>query len=211
MPTPRPRVRSRCAIRRTVVVLPLVPVTATTGMRPFSPGGNMASMIALPTSRGLPYDGARCMRRPGAALTSTIPPPCSSSGRSTVSQTTSTPQMSSPTMRAASIARAATSGCTSPVTSVAVPPVDRLALLRSTTRRPFSGTESASSPCFSSVRRAISSKRMRVSEVAWPSPRRGSAFTCSTSARTLDTPSPITFGGSRRAAATRRSPTTSRR
>ena len=41
-----------------------------------------------------------------------------------------------------------------------------------------------------------------VSEVAWPSPRRGSALTASTSSRTVCTPSPITCGGSRRAAAT---------
>jgi hypothetical protein len=36
-------------------------------------------------------------------------------------------------------------------------------------------------------------------------------LTVSTSWRTVALPSPITFGGSRRAAATRRSPTTSRR
>ena len=45
------------------------------------------------------------MRRPGAALTSTMPPPCSSSGWSTLSHTTSTPQMSSPTICAAATAR----------------------------------------------------------------------------------------------------------
>ena len=86
---------SRCAIRRTVVVLPLVPVTATTGMRPSSPSANMLADDRLADRRG------PCRRRargacagPGAALTSTTPPPCSSSGRSTLSQTTSTPQMS---------------------------------------------------------------------------------------------------------------------
>ena len=46
-------------------------------------------------------------------------------------------------MCAAATARAATSGCTSSVTSVAVPPVDRLALLRRMTRWPTGGTESA--------------------------------------------------------------------
>ena len=66
-------------------------------------------------------------------------------------------------MRAAATARAATSGCTSSVTSVAVPPVLRLALLRSTTRRPFSGTSSGDRPCTPSRASAISSRRIRVS------------------------------------------------
>jgi hypothetical protein len=57
----------------------------------------------------------------------------------------------------------------------------------------------------------MSSKRILVSEVAWPSPRRGSLLTSSTSSRTVCTPSPMTCGGSRRAAATSLSPTTSRR
>ena len=211
MPTRRPLAASRWAIRRVVVVLPLVPVTATTGTRPSSPGANRREITASPTSRPLPYDGERCMRRPGAALTSTMPPPVSSSGRTTVSQTTSTPQISRPTMRAAVTARAATSGCTSSVTSVALPPVDRLALLRSTTRRPFSGTSSAVRPWICSRATAMSSMRILVSEVAWPSPRRGSLLTMSTSSRTVCWPSPMTCGGSRRAAATSRSPTTSRR
>jgi hypothetical protein len=77
MPVRRPPLAvSRWAIRRTVVVLPLVPVTATTGMRPSSPSSNMEEMIASPTARPLPKDGDRCMRRPGAALTSTMPPFC---------------------------------------------------------------------------------------------------------------------------------------
>ena len=128
-----------------------------------------------------------------------------------VSQTISTPAMSSPIICAASTARAATSGWTSSVTSVAVPPVERLALLRSTTRVPCAGTESALSPCTARRPMAISSKRILVREVAWPSPRRGSLFTSSTSWRTVCTPSPMTCGGSRRAAATSLLPTTSRR
>ena len=39
MPTFRPAAANRCAIRRVTVVLPLVPVTATTGMRPSCPAG----------------------------------------------------------------------------------------------------------------------------------------------------------------------------
>ena len=208
MPTRAPVAASRWAIRRTVVVLPLVPVTATTGMRPSSPSPNMVEMMASPTGRPLPYEGARCMRRPGAALTSTTAPSCSSSGRETVRQTTSTPQMSRPTVCAASTARAAHSGWTSSVTSVALPPVLRLALLRSITRAPAGGTQSAVSPCMARRVAATSSRRMRVSEVEWPSPRRGSRFSSSTSSRTVRTPSPVTCGGSRRAAATSCPPTT---
>jgi hypothetical protein len=33
--------------------------------------------MGLPTSRGCPNAGARCMRKPGAAFTSTTAPPCS--------------------------------------------------------------------------------------------------------------------------------------
>ena len=101
MPTRWPAAPSRCAVRRTVVVLPLVPATATTGMRPSSPSAYMLAMMASPTLRPLPKDGFRCMRRPGAALTSTTPPCCSSSGYSTLSATMSTPQMSRPIIRAA--------------------------------------------------------------------------------------------------------------
>ncbi|CFN64799.1 Uncharacterised protein [Bordetella pertussis] len=58
---------------------------------------------------------------------------------------------------------------------------------------------------------AMSSKRILVSDVAWPSPRSGSALTWATSSAMVCVPSPVTCGGSRRAAATRVSPTTSRR
>ena len=171
----------------------------------------MVAITASPTSRPLPNEGLRCMRKPGAAFTSTTPPLCSSRGRNTDSHTTSTPQMSKPTIWAAAMARSATSGCTSSVTSVAVPPVERLALLRKITRAPLAGTELASKPC--SLRRAMamSSNRILVKDVAWPSPRRGSAFTMSTNSRTVFLPLPITSGGSRRAAATSLLPTTSKR
>ena len=211
MPTRRPWALSKCAVRRTVVVLPLVPVTAITGTRPLPPSGNMWSMTALPTSRPLPNEGPMCMRKPGAALTSTMPPFCSSSGRETDSHTTSTPQMSTPTIWAAATTRAATSGCTSSVTSVAVPPVDRLALLRKITRRPLAGTDSGSRSCARSRPMAMSSNRILVKDVEWPVPRRGSALTWSTNWRTVCLPSPTTSGGSRRAAATSLLPTTNNR
>ena len=157
MPTRSPCVRNKWEVRRTVVVFPLVPVTAMTGTRPSSPLGNIVAITASPTSRPFPNEGLRCIRKPGAALTSTTPPLCSSRGCNTDSQTTSTPQISSPTIWAAAMARAATSRCTSSVTSVAVPPVDRLALLRKMTRVPLTGTEFSSKPCSLSRFLAMSS------------------------------------------------------
>ena len=66
-----------CATMREVVVLPLVPVMAQIGMRDWLPGGNSMSITGPATSRGVPSLGATCMRKPGAALTSQMPPPTS--------------------------------------------------------------------------------------------------------------------------------------
>ena len=110
MPVTMPLDMKRWLMSRAVVVLPLVPVTATTGMRPSSPSAKSWSITASPTARPRPKDGLMCIRRPGAAFTSTMPPCCSSSGRMTFSHTMSTPQMCSPTICAASTARAAISG-----------------------------------------------------------------------------------------------------
>ncbi len=60
---------------RTVVVLPLVPVTAAMGTRTEVPAGNSMSITGAATSRAVPSLGATCMRNPGAALTSQMPPP----------------------------------------------------------------------------------------------------------------------------------------
>ncbi|HEX4094705.1 MAG TPA: hypothetical protein VHZ33_38810, partial [Trebonia sp.] len=60
---------------------------------------------------------------------------------------TSMPHTSSPTMAAARRHMSATSACTRSVTSLLVPPVDRLAFRRSATAWPRAGTELASSPC----------------------------------------------------------------
>ena len=76
----------------------------------------------------------------------------------------------------------AVSGCTTPVTSAAVPPVDRFALPRRRTTRPASGTASASSDWRPSSSSAAPSRRMRLSTFMWPVPRRGSAFSASTRA-----------------------------
>ena len=128
-------------MNRVVVVLPLTPVTATMGIRPISPRGKRISAIASPTGREMPTDGSRCIRKPGAALTSTMMPPCSLNGREMSWATTSMPAMSRPTILAASTALAATAGCTRSVTSMAVPPVLRFALRRISTVAPAGGID----------------------------------------------------------------------
>ena len=97
------------------------------------------------------------------------------------------------------------------VTSVAVPPVLKLALRRRTATVPAGKTVSELCPCSASTARPMASSRSLLSDVAWFSPRRGSEFTCSTSCSIVCTPSPTTSGGSRRAAATTASPITSSR
>ena len=57
-----------------------------------------------------PSVGWVCIRKPGAALTSTIPPPVSRTGTLISGQMKSIPAMSSPTTRAASSAISAFSG-----------------------------------------------------------------------------------------------------
>ena len=123
-------------MNRVVVVLPLVPVTAAMGIRPSSPSGKSVAMIASPTGRETPTEGCKCIRKPGAALTSTTTPDCSSSGALMSVATISTPAMSRPITCAASTARAATCGWTRSVTSMAVPPVLKLPLRRMSTLAP---------------------------------------------------------------------------
>ena len=60
---------------RAVVVLPLVPVIAAIGTRAETPGGNSMLTTGAATSRPLPSLGPTCMRKPGAAFTSQMPPP----------------------------------------------------------------------------------------------------------------------------------------
>ena len=52
-------------MKRVVVVLPLMPVTATTGMRPSSPSGKSVATMASPTGREMPTEGCKCIRKPG--------------------------------------------------------------------------------------------------------------------------------------------------
>ena len=80
MPTLRPMPRKMCAIIRVVVVLPLEPVTAMIGIRLGVPGGNSRSTTGFATYCGSPSVGCVCMRKPGAAFTSTMAPPVSRTG-----------------------------------------------------------------------------------------------------------------------------------
>ena len=118
-----------------------VPTMPITGMRPESFGPNKWSTTALPTGRGWPTAGFTCMSRPGPALTSITAPRVSCKGRPMSSVTISMPAMSRPITRAASVADAATSGCTLSVTSRL-----RLPLRCTTTERSFSTTLCGSSP-----------------------------------------------------------------
>ena len=111
IPTLRPIPFMMCAIIRAVVVLPLLPVTATIGIRDGSPGGKSASITGLATYCGSPSVGCVCIRKPGAALTSTMPPPVSRTGTLMSGQMKSMPAMSRPTTRAASSAISTLSGC----------------------------------------------------------------------------------------------------
>ena len=82
IPTRRPMSLRMWAIIRTVVVLPFVPVTATIGIREAeTPAGNSESMTGRATYCGSPSVGWVCIRKPGAALTSTMAPPVSRTGR----------------------------------------------------------------------------------------------------------------------------------
>ncbi len=211
MPTRRPMSLRMWAIIRTVVVLPLVPVTPMIGMRAFEPTGNSRSMTGLATYCGSPSVGLVCIRNPGAALTSTMAPPCSRMGTPMSGTTMSMPAMSRPTTCAAVSAISMFSGWVSIVRSMAVPPVDMLPVSASWTRVPASGTESSVKPCFAMSSRAASSSLIRVSTFSWPKPRRGSLFSMSTSSRTVCVPSASTPAGTRSAMATIRPPMISAR
>jgi hypothetical protein len=74
--------------------------------------------------------------KPGAALTSMIPPPSRRSGSLTFGAMISTPATSRPMMRAMRSKRNTFSGWTSSVRSIAVPPVEIFAVVLSRSRSP---------------------------------------------------------------------------
>ena len=147
MPTLRPMPFMMWAIIRAVVVLPFVPVTATIGIRASVPGGKSRSSTGLATYCASPSVGWVCIRKPGAALTSTIPPPVSRTGTLMSGQMKSMPAMSSPTTRAACSAISALSGWISSVRSMLMPPVLMLPVRFRKTRCPRGGTSIISKPC----------------------------------------------------------------
>ena len=122
-PTLRPIPFRMWAIIRAVVVLPLLPVTARIGIRDGEPGGKSMSITGLATYCASPSVGWVCIRNPGAALTSTMPPPVCRTGRLMSGQMKSIPARSSPTTLAASSAISAFSGWISSVRSMLMPPV----------------------------------------------------------------------------------------
>ena len=193
-----------------VVVTPVQPAEALQDVRDRQRGGRLAVAAgdrdhrdapvgarreqavddgARPPSRGAPA-GCSCMRMPGAAFTSMIAPRCAASGRAMSRHTRSMPATSSPILRAARTQARAVSGCSS----------------RSRLRRCRRSTDwrcRAAARCdpgrhavglqrllrerlFGQRRRA----RIFVSTFSWPLPRAGSAFSRSTSSRTVDVPSP---------------------
>ena len=143
MPTWRPTPFMMCAIIRDVVVLPLVPVTATIGTRDGAPGGKSRSTTGLAMYCGSPTVGWVCIRNPGAALTSQIAPPVSRTGEAMSGQMKSMPATSSPISRAASSAISTLSGCASKVRSIEMPPVDMLPVRASLTIVSAGGTSSS--------------------------------------------------------------------
>ena len=139
MPTLRPIPLKMWLIIREVVVFPLVPVTATIGMRDAAPGGKSMSTTGLEMNCGSPMVGWVCIRKPGAAFTSQIAPPVSRTGSVMSGQMKSMPAMSSPIIRAASSAISMFSGCASKVRSIEMPPVDMLPVSASFTISPSRG------------------------------------------------------------------------
>src|SRR6185503_16271650 len=124
IPTLRPIPLKMWLIIRDVVVFPLVPVTATIGMRDGVPGGNSMSTTGLEMNCVSPMVGCVCIRNPGAAFTSQIAPPVARTGSVMSGQMKSMPAMSRPTMRAASSAMSTFSGCASQVGDIQMPLTD---------------------------------------------------------------------------------------
>ena len=201
IPTLRPMPLKMWAIIREVVVLPLVPVTATIGIRLGEPGGNSMSITGLAMYCGSPTVGWVCIRKPGAALTSQIAPPVSRTGWVMSGAMKSMPAMSSPITRAASSAISMFSGCASSVRSIEMPPVDMLPVSVSLIISPAGGTSSIPNPCWATRSMAAWSTLILVSTFSCPTPRRGSALVLSTSSVMVSVPSPTTWAGTRSAIA----------
>ncbi|OQA08444.1 MAG: hypothetical protein BWY67_01509 [Bacteroidetes bacterium ADurb.Bin397] len=157
-----------CAIRRVVVVFPLVPETAIIGIRALEPAGYSISTTGSATFRGSPSVGAMCIRKPGAAFTSSTAPPSSSSGRLISFVMISIPQISSPIIRAIRSQVNTLFGCTKSVTSVEVPPVLKFAVAFRCNSFPAGNTDASSSSFSFRIFKVISSTLIAVSTFSWP-------------------------------------------
>ena len=113
-------------------------------MRAEEPAGKSESITGRATYWGSPSVGWVCIRKPGAAFTSTIAPPVSRTGVAMSGQMKSMPATSSPTIRAAVSAISTLSGWASIVRSMEVPPVDMLPVNASLTHVPAGGTSARS-------------------------------------------------------------------
>ena len=158
-------------------------------------------MTGRATYCGSPSVGWVCIRNPGAALTSTMPPPVSRTGTVMSGQMKSMPAMSRPTIRAAVSAISTLSGWASIVRSIEVPPVDMLPVSASLTKAPVGRDVVQPEPWSRTSSSAASSTLIFVRTFSWPMPRRGSALVASTSWRTVRSPSPMTLAGTRSATA----------
>ncbi len=121
----------------------------------------------------------------------------------------STPATLRPRARAVRSASRLLSGWIVPVKSVAVPPVEMLAVLRRSTRRPAAGTLAKFKPCPARTRSTSASREMKFMSLRKPDPRLGLRFSFRTSVSTEFTPSPTTAAGFLIATAMSRPSTTS--
>ena len=202
IPTRRPISLKMWAIIRTVVVLPFVPVTATIGIRAGAPGGKRRSRTGLATYCGSPSVGWVCIRKPGAALTSTIAAAGLADGLADVGADEVDPG----DVEADDAGRRL--GDLDVVGVGLHRPVDRGPAGRHVAgqgeldpgaRR--AARRRAPSPASATSSSAASSSRIRVRTFSWPIPRRGSWLAISTSSRTVCSPSPVTEAGTRSATA----------
>ena len=108
-------------------------------MRPSLPFGKSISITGSATLRPIPTAGSICMRKPGAAFTSKIAPPFWETGKRKSGAIISIPQISRPMILEILSHMKILSGCTSSVTSVEVPPVERLAVGFNKTNSSFGG------------------------------------------------------------------------
>ena len=151
-----------------VVVLPFVPDTAIIGILADDPGGYSISITGSATFLGSPSVGSRCIRKPGAALTSSTAPPLSLIGVERSEAIISIPQILRPMIRAIRSHINTLVGCTKSVTSVAVPPVLRLAVGLSHNSSFFFNTVSRVYSFFASISIVKASTFIAVSTFSCP-------------------------------------------